>query len=258
MHFHIDSQWHKPEYVDSTIANIEKNRIIVAAQACSVPSYEETLEISKRSDFIFPAFGILPWYAHEYVPQLDSIEIPLDEVGMLGEIGLDYRSSPPEATPDLQKALFEFFLEAAEKHDLAMNLHVRSASDDTLEMVTSYNVNRVISHSHSDSLESMRAMADNGFYFTIDPVIVSNRDSQRIQLMRDIAKEVPSDLLLTEVDTLPRDTYKPPSDLLNSLLEFLAKLRTTSYDELVETIQKNSLRLMKGISQLEPYIKFLE
>jgi Tat protein secretion system quality control protein TatD with DNase activity len=177
---------------------------------------------------------------------------------MLGEIGLDYRSSPPEATPDLQKTLLKFFLEAAEEHDLAMNLHVRGASDDTLEIVTSYNVSRVISHSHSDSLESMRAMADNGYYFTIDPVIASNSNSQRLQLMREIAKEVPSDLLLTEVDTLPHDTYKPPSELLISLLEFLAKLRGSSYDEIVETVKRNSLRLIKGIQQLESFAKLME
>ena len=38
---------------------------------------------------IFPSFGVLPWYAHEYVDRFDEVTKLCEEAIMLGEIGLD-------------------------------------------------------------------------------------------------------------------------------------------------------------------------
>ncbi len=257
MHFHIDSRWHKVEHLEQTLNDIKENRIIVAGQATDVPSYNELINIVKRSDYIFPAFGILPWYAHDVVPKLDSIDIPVNEVGMLGEIGLDYLYSPPEATPELQKALFEFFLQAAERHDMILNLHVRGASDDTLAILASYNVNRVILHSHTDSLESIKEATDRGYYITVNPVVLNPSDDGRRKIHTAIIKAIPEDFILSEVDTVPLD-YEPPSKILRKLIDYMADLRKIKTDDLSSTIHANSLRLLKGAPTLNQYVKLLE
>ncbi|UCE09873.1 MAG: TatD family hydrolase [Candidatus Thorarchaeota archaeon] len=260
MHFHIDSKWHNPELVGKTLADIEKNRMLVAANSTDISSYFETLEISKRSDFVFPAFGILPWYAHEHYEKLDEIEIPLNEVGMLGEIGIDYKHSPAEAEPHMQKALFEFFLAAAEKHDLILNNHVRGDETfkDARDILGSYNLKRVIMHSHYEQPEGMRELADRGYYFTVGQGFVEYRDDEASNRIKNAVREIPNDALLVEVDTIPREGWVPPSSKLKSLLDNLAEFRGVSIEELEDIVHRNSLRLLRGVEQIEQYVKLLE
>ncbi|MHA1907897.1 MAG: TatD family hydrolase [Candidatus Thorarchaeota archaeon] len=258
MHFHIDSRWHNPELLDRTIADIEENRILVAAQGTDIPQSQEAVEIAKRSDLIFPAFGVLPWYAHEHVSRLDEIEGYLEPFGMLGEIGLDYRSSPPEATSDLQKKLLDVFVRNAEKNDKILNLHIRRASEDTFEFLSSYKLKRVILHSHSDSLESIREGGDRGYYFTVNPHVAYHSDSQRTKFTEEIVKAIPTDSILSEVDTVPNNPYQEPSIVLITSLKRIAELRNVSFEDLRTTINSNTLRLLKGVKHLESYTKLLE
>jgi TatD DNase family protein len=247
MHFHICNRYHNAETLQRTLADIQENQIIVAAQACDFPTYSSTLERIKGQEYIFPAFGVLPWYATEYVTKLDKVRSHFDEVGMLGEIGIDYRAMEriPESTPELQKQLIEVFLEEAEKQDKIINLHIRRASEDTLEILSAYDLKRVIFHAHSDSVESIREGVDRGYYFTLNP-----------HLFKMVAKEVPSELLLSEVDTIPRK-WRAPSAILTQLLEKVAGHRDCTFKELERTIHQNSLRIMEGIPQLTKFATLL-
>ena len=258
MHFHIDSRWHKPEFVDRTIADIEENRILVAAQGTDIPQSLEAVEIAKRSDLIFPAFGVLPWYAHEHMSRLDEIEGYLEPFGMLGEIGLDYRSSPPEATPELQKKLLDVFARDAERNDKILNLHIRRASEDTFEFLSSYKLDRVIFHAHSDSLESVIEGGDRGYFFTVNPNILYQNDPEWTKRIEEIVKAIPHDSIISEIDTIPNDPYQKPSDVLIRSLTRLAELRNVTLEELKATINSNTHRLLKGVRHLESYAKLLE
>jgi Tat protein secretion system quality control protein TatD with DNase activity len=223
MHFHVESQFHNPADIDKTLTDIEKHKMLVAVNSCDIPGYKETIEICKRSKYMFPGFGILPWYAHQFADKLDSLNIPVDDVGMLGEIGIDYKNSPPEAKPQMQNALFEVFLQAAEKHDLIVNVHIRG--DDTMVV------------------------------FTIGQALLHPRDDE--DRIHNAIREVPDELLLTETDCVPRN-FIPPSVTLMKLHEHLAEFRGVSVDHLQETIRLNTIRLMKGAPQLEEYVKLLE
>ncbi len=247
MHFHICNRYHSAETLARTLKDINENQILVAAQACDFPTYHSTLERIKEQAFIFPAFGVLPWYAAEYTGRLDEVRSHFEEVGMLGEIGIDYRALErfPESTPALQKQLFDVFLAEAENEDKILNLHIRSASDDALAYLSAYDLKRVIFHAHSDSVDSIRAGADKGYYFTLHP-----------RVYKMVAQEVPDELLLSEIDTIPR-TWKAPSVILTGLLGKVAKLRGITFEELENTIHRNSLRIMKGIPQLDKYAQHL-
>jgi TatD DNase family protein len=257
MHFHVESQYHNPADIDATLTDIEKHKMLVAVNSCDIPGYKESIEICNRSKYMFPGFGILPWYAHQFSDKLDSINIPFDEVGMLGEIGIDYKYSPPEAKPHMQNALFELFLQAAEKHDLIVNVHIRG--DDTMDVARvimgRYNLKRVIMHSYYDRPEGMRELVDRGYYFTIGQALLHPRGSE--ERIHKAIREVPDELVLTETDTVSRD-FIPPSVILMKLHEQLAEFRGVSVDHLQETIRLNTVRLMKGVPQLEEYVKLLE
>jgi TatD DNase family protein len=205
---------------------------------------------------MFPGFGILPWYAHQFVDKLDSIVIPFDEVGMLGEIGIDYKYSPPEAKPHMQRALYEFFLQAAEEHDLVINVHIRGQDtmDDARDIMSRYNLKRVIMHSYYDLPSGMRELVDRGYYFTIGQALM--HPGEHKERIHTAIREIPDELLLTETDTVPRD-FVPPSITLAKLHEKLAEFRGISVSQLQETIRLNSIRLLKGAPNLEQYVKLI-
>lgn len=258
MHFHIGSRYHKPEFLETTLNDIESKKILVSVQGCDLPTSKEAFEISQRSKYIFPAFGVLPWYAHDYVPRLEELEPYLHGVGMHGEIGLDYLYSPPEATPDLQKELLALFVKDAEKNDKILNLHIRGASDDTFDFLSSYDVKRVIFHAHTDSLESIKTGGDRGYYFTVNPHVVYHSDPERKKFVAEIVKAIPTGSILSELDTIPSEKYELPSVRLTASLEHIAKLRNTSFEDLKDTIRKNSFRLLNGVKHLESYAKLIE
>ena len=140
--------------------------------------------------------------------------------------------------------------------DKILNLHIRGASEDTLEILSSYNVQRVIFHAHNDSLESIREINDRGYFITVHPMVLTTSEPSRKDYLASIVKEISSDSILSEIDTVPRD-YKPPSEILKPTLDYIAKLRSVSVEELMESIHRNSLRLMDGIPQLEAYTNLL-
>jgi Tat protein secretion system quality control protein TatD with DNase activity len=257
MHFHVESQFHEPSQIEATLADIEQHKILAAVNSCDIKGYNESVEICSRSKYMFPGFGILPWYADQFADKLDSLKIPIDEVGMLGEIGVDYKYSPPEAKPHMQKALFEFFLRAAEKHDLIINVHVRGddTMDDTREIMGGYDLTRVIMHSYYDHPEGMRELVDRGYYFTIGQALLSPGEWE--DRIHSAIREMPDDLLLAETDCVPRE-FVAPSVTLTNLHERLAEFRGVSVPQLQDTVHQNTLRLLKGVSQLEEYVKLLE
>jgi len=77
-HLHLHKPWlSNQKNRQKAIADITQNKIVTWAQSCDIPSYQETLEYSKQSEYIFPSFGILPWYAHEYAESKKRSSIPI-------------------------------------------------------------------------------------------------------------------------------------------------------------------------------------
>ena len=68
----------------------------------------------EATEYIFPSFGILPWYAHDYVDRFDEIAELCKNAIMLGEIGLDEVNARDKACIPDQRPMFEIFLKSAE------------------------------------------------------------------------------------------------------------------------------------------------
>ncbi|MHA2263349.1 MAG: TatD family hydrolase, partial [Candidatus Thorarchaeota archaeon] len=100
--------------------------------------------------------------------------------------------------------------------------------------------------------------ADRGYFFTVGQGFVTHRDESMRDRIVNAVKEIPDDLVLVEVDTVPREGWRAPSSMLVGLLERLAEFRRVSAEDLEHTVQKNALRLMRGVEQLNPYLKLLQ
>ncbi|MFW9847127.1 MAG: TatD family hydrolase, partial [Candidatus Thorarchaeota archaeon] len=253
-HLHLDEPWLTDESLrQRTIEDITESNIVTWAQSCSVPSYEKTLEYSRKSRYIFPAFGILPWYANQYMDRLDEVATTCQEALMLGEIGLDMKSTRNESTRKEQDALFAVFLEAAEKYNKIMNCHFRGGIErDGLEVLKSYDVRKAIFHHYSGAPEMIDEITDNGFYISYGSPRYRTLSKDMREYLEPRIPRVHDDLLIIEIDVLGRGKlYRPPSEIFPAILKTIAKMRKTAPEEIEALNHRNVLKLIEDDPKLE-------
>lgn len=240
------------------IADITKNKIVTWAQSCDIHSYEKTLEYSKKSEYIFPSFGILPWYAHEYSNRLDDVAKLCEDALMLGEIGLDEKYARDKASIPHQRPLFEVFLEASEKHNLIMNLHFRGDLErEGFEYLKSYNIKKAIFHSYSGSPEMIKEINDHGYYYSYS--IGKHRMSEaRRKRFTEELRLIPDELLVLEIDVLPISNFQVPSEVFPRILRAVAELKNTTSEEIEAMNHRNASKLVGNDPRLEQMNRLLK
>ncbi|MGC9781415.1 MAG: TatD family hydrolase [Candidatus Heimdallarchaeota archaeon] len=247
-HLHLEKRWLKDDTNRQfAIDDINKNKIITWAVTSDIQSYKETIEYAKQSKYIFASFGVLPWYAHEYVDRFDEIAKLCEEAIMLGEIGLDEKYAKDKACIPHQKPMFEIFLKEAEKNNKIMNLHFRGKERESFEIIKSYKIKKPIFHGYSGEIDLMKEINDLGYYYSI------GRRYNEEKLL-----EIPDDLLLLEIDVLPTEDFKVPSEVFSDMLERYAKVRNITLEELEAINQKNVLRLIGDDPNLNEMKKLIQ
>jgi TatD DNase family protein len=253
-HLHLDEPWlTDDELRKRTIDDITANKIVTWVQSCDIPSYEKTMEYAKHSEYIFPSFGILPWYANEYSDRLDEVARMCDDAVMLGEIGLD-EGPRNKATTEEQNTLFKVFLKASEKRNKIMNCHFRGGLEPKgLEVMKSYSIKKGIFHSFSGPPEIIDELNDYGFYVSYGSPGFRNLSGKVRKYFEDRIPRVHDDLLIIEIDVLGRgETYRPPSEVFPDILKVIAEMRRTTPEEIEVLNHRNVIKLVADDPRLKP------
>ena len=258
-HLHLDEPWlTDPEKRRRVIDDITANGILTFAQSCDLASYEKTAEWSKQSEYLIPSFGILPWYANQYMDRLDEVAELCETAIMLGEIGLDLASRANEASKEEQLALLDVFLKAAKKHDMVLNLHFRGGMEpEGLEVLKRAGVQRAIFHWYSGTLELMDEINEAGFYYSIGQTHMSRRPPEEREEITQMVRKIPDDRLLLEIDVLPRDVDVMPSEVFRGILEDVAEIKGVSPDDVEALNQRNVLELVGSSPRVAEITKLL-
>ncbi len=259
-HLHLDPPW-LTRIVDrqKVIQDITTHKIITLAQSCDIPSYKKILEFSDQSPYIFPSFGILPWYAHEYVDRFDEILKLSENALMLGEIGLDERNARDKACIPHQRPMFNLFLKTAERKNLILNLHFRGTEREGFEILKSYTLKKPIFHNYSGSLEMMDEINDMGYYYSMGPPHFSHLPTRRQDYIKQKIQDIPEDLFLLELDVLPHGSdFQVPSVVFAKMLKEISDIRNITPDELEMINQKNFTKLIGNDSELSDIQKLLK
>jgi TatD DNase family protein len=259
-HLHLDEPWlSDDELRRRTIDDITANKIVTWAQSCDIPSYEKTLEFAKHSEYVFPSFGILPWYANDYMDRLDEVARLCDEALMLGEIGL-HEGERIKSTTKEQDALFEVFLEAAEKNNKIMNCHFRNGLEPKgLEIMKSYGIKKGIFHSYSGPPEMIDELTENGFYISYGSPSFRSLPKKHREYFEARIPKVHEDFLIIEIDVLAQGkSFRPPSEIFPAIVKTIARMRETTPEEIVALNHKNVLRLIGDDSKLKPMADLLK
>lgn len=248
------------EDTDRALKDIHENGVLMVSVSTDIPSYNETLELARRSELILPAFGVHPMVAHEHMDQLDTIKRLADEALMLGEIGLDRKWTEDASNYPLQESLLERFLESAQQQNTIVIFHVAGAESAALEMLENYSIRNGIIHDYYGSIELVEKIIDSNLYFAFDRSYLKSYESEirGWKERLEIATLIPDDLFLIETDGPNRPPRRMPLDALQIVAERIAELRKTTADDITTQSRRNFLNLIKDDARLSKYSAILK
>ncbi len=219
--------------------------------ACSVTV---DLETTKRS---FALFNQARDVVRQFVgihPEAAAREGDLDEfrevfhanlgsIDGVGEIGLDGTYDVPY---ERQKQVFNAMLELAEAEKKPVSIHSRKALDDVLEILPSYKIRSVLLHWFAGSKKQLAKSMDMGLYVSYGPALVYSEDK------RVLLKNTDKNRFLVETDGPVRYSRcfeslpAVSTGFLVSVVASAARALGTSYEEVVQVLQKNSESYLSG------------
>jgi len=241
---YIDAHAHLDKYdsqLPQVIEQIERHGIFTISVSMDPVGYAKSKAIDAQTGWVQSTFGVHPWNAPAFYPQLEALQPLVDSSTMLGEIGLDYHFVHKPEKQALQREVFLHFVRQGVSQRKILNIHSKGAEADVNRILGESGVRRAIIHWYSGPLRTLHALAEKGMYFTVGVEVLSSPTIQ------EIAKAIPSSLLLTETDNpggygwLTGENGLP--SVIAPVVHKLAELRRWSEEETKATVLQNFLCL---------------
>lgn len=226
---------------------------ILVTISTRIRKFEQVLGVAERFDNVFCSVGTHPHNAHE------ELDIPVDEIVRLsqhpkvvaiGEAGLDYHYD--HSTPDAQAQGFRTHIQAARETGLPLEIHARSADDDTIAILEDEQKNGgdflAILHCFTGGKTMAHRAVDLGFTVSFSG-IVSFKGAPEL---REIASELPLESILVETDApylapVPfRGKTNEPAYVAHTA-KAVADARGISIEELAAATTENFFNLFQKV-----------
>lgn len=245
MNWLLDSHIHlsDPEY-DSDIPYIIKCMEKMHIKACCVSedllSSKKTIDLSKKTELIFPFVGIHPGKSDEKLePLLELINQNIGGIAGIGEIGLDSTYVSSESEFQRQEQLFRGQLAIAEKIQKPISIHSRKTLDKIYEIIPSYSLRGMVLHWFDGSKQQLTKAMDLGFFVSFGPLLLYAKDKQVLLSKTEINR------ILVETDGPVKFSrcfaLKPAQvSFIPSIIFCASKVLRKSYDEFSAILEKNS------------------
>ncbi len=218
--------------------------------ACIAPAYDR-VSLARTADlarqypaFIFPAYGLHPWFVAEGL-NIDELRGYLLQSGTVavGEIGLDF--SPECPPPDMQLGPFKLQLDLAAELHLPVLVHCRKAHGQLLKIVEAYKGGlRGVLHSFSGGRDFALRFIDIGFYIAFSGSVTRSTAKKYHKTAASIPLE--SILLETDAPSIATETTLASQVEPRHTVEVahkIVELRGSSFEELAQVTTHNARRL---------------
>ena len=225
-------------------AGVERAIVVVDA----TEDVEGAFRLAEAHDFLNIAVGVHPHNAKDYTDAAEKILIEAlgrAKAVCLGEIGLDYHY---DLSPrDTQRQVFERQLDIALERDVPVQLHIRDAHGETMELVRERHrqgrMPRGIMHCFTGSWECAKTYLDAGLYISLSGAVTFKNAPK----LAEVAKNVPADRLLIETDCpfmapVPLRGQRNEPAFVGYTCAKIAELRGQSPDETAKMTYENGLR----------------
>lgn len=169
------------------------------------------------------------------------------KVVALGETGLDFYRDMSEAAH--QKASFIAHIETAKVVKKPLIIHMRHATDETMDILKSESADTVggVMHCFTEDYSAAKKALDLNFYISFSGIVTFKNAT----VLKEVAKQVPIDRLLVETDSpyLAPHPYRGKSNLpgfVKLVAEYLADLRGEPFADFAQKTTDNFFRLFSA------------
>jgi len=207
-------------------------------------------DLNQQSDkhpSIYVSVGVHPHDAKtmtdDTITQLkDLLKHP--RVVAVGEIGLDYHYD--YSPRDVQRERFREQLELARSVNLPAVIHMRDATEDTLQIMNDFRDLSCVFHCFPGSWETAKTILDIGWYLSFTGVVTFKNARRALEVI----EKMPIDRLMLETDC-PYMAPEPfrgkrcSSLYLPYIAEKIAEVRGTSVEEIARVTMENGKRFFR-------------
>jgi TatD DNase family protein len=188
------------------------------------------------------ALGMHPLKSELHEDEFDNFIYYSDKTSYIGEIGLDF-SKEGIKTKQLQINSFKKILFSIKSKRKIISLHSRRAEKDVLRLLVEYGIENAIFHWYTGSINLIKEIIENGYYFSINPAMIRSANGEKI------IQAIPKHRVLTESDgpfVLIKNEPIRPKDII-SVIEYLSVLWGISVEKVKEQIDNNFSLLVEQI-----------
>lgn len=218
-----------------------------------IRDFGQVLEVANQFDNVFCSVGTHPHNAHE------ELDVPVDEIVRLsqhpkvvaiGEAGLDYHYQ--HSTPEAQAEGFRKHIAAARETGLPLEIHARSADDDTIAILADEQKNGgdfpAILHCFTGGKEMARRAVDLGFTVSFSGIVTFKAAPE----LRQIAAELPIESILVETDApyLAPVPYRGKTNepaYVSHTAQQVAEVRGMAVEDLAAATTANFFKLFQKV-----------
>jgi TatD DNase family protein len=226
----VDAHCHLQDIPNFNVSNLE----LAICSGASLESSRQAIEIATKHKNVYVTVGIHPEaIINDQASMINELKGLAREpkVVAIGECGLD--SDDPREID-----LLKLQVDLAKELNLPLVIHNRNQDQKILDLVGDYP--KVMLHCFTGNLDFMQKSVSRGWYISFGGILTFKKRDE----LREVAKLVPSDRLLTETDA----PYLAPEPLRGSpnipanvkiIAQLLANLRGTSIDQIEAVTRKN-------------------
>jgi len=185
-HTHLDNQ----KFIDDVDEVIKRAKeawvgkfIIPAADPADLP---RAIDLAQKYNEIYFAVGFHPVDIDKYDEKLITCFINHPKCVAVGEIGLDYHWVKENEKREKQKEYFKKQIELALKYNKPIIVHIREATEDSLNILEEYPESRGVLHCFN-AAEQLLKLKDR-FYYGIGGVITFKNAKKLINVFPKIPK----------------------------------------------------------------------
>lgn len=207
--------------------------------------------VDRHPEALRPMIGLYPGsVGKDWRQELDSMVEFLDEweaktgrkVVAVGEIGLDYHDGKELAQE--QKEALEWQFDFASERDLPVNIHLRDAMGDFLEILRRHKGLKGNMHAYSGSLESYLEIQKLGDWRIGVGGVVTFKNAG----LADVVRNVPLERIVLETDApyltpAPHRGTRNESAYIPLIAAKIAELKGLTVEEVAETTTNNAKSL---------------
>jgi len=249
IHSHLDHCYFKDD-LDKVIENAKKADVkIILTAGINPETNRKALKLAEKYEIVKACLGIYPiqnndkltnQYKNKKFKKInieDEMKFIIKNkknIAAISEIGLDYFWVKDKEKE--QKELFEEMISLAEKLNKPVIVHSRKAEQDTIEMLKSSKLKKIIMHCFTGKKLLVKKIIDNNWFLTAPTSIVRS-----IQFQENI-KIIPITQLFAETDapylTPFKDKRNEPSYIIESYKK-IAEIKDMELKEVINNIWMN-------------------